>query len=170
MYELFCADNLKLDGKVYYIEAVRGIAVRNKKVLMLHSKKNGDYKLPGGKINIGEKNEKALFREVLEETGYKVLKEEELFSLMEYDEAQISDEDYFKMLSIYYKIEVSEEYKEELNLTSSEKEQGFYPVWVNIEKAYEQNKSLKNKNDIKWLRRETKVLSILIKNYKKYFI
>lgn len=49
--------------------SVRGIIVRNGKVMAVYSKKGGYYKFPGGGIEQGEDHTAALIREVREEVG-----------------------------------------------------------------------------------------------------
>ena len=104
MIEIFCRDNLNLNGKTYYREAVRAVIMDNNKILLIYSEKNGDYKLPGGGVEEGETYEEALIREVEEEAGVRVSINKELFRVMEYDEGQFDDCDLFKMLSIYYEV------------------------------------------------------------------
>ncbi len=52
--------------------SVRGIILRDGKVLMVHSLKYDYYKFPGGGIEPGEDQLTALCREVREESGYAV--------------------------------------------------------------------------------------------------
>lgn len=66
MIEIFCKENLNLNGKIYYREAVRGIIMKGSEILLIYSEKNGDYKLPGGGIEEGETHKQALIREVQE--------------------------------------------------------------------------------------------------------
>ena len=115
MIEIFCKENLNLNGKIYYREAVRGIIMKGSEILLIYSKKNGDYKLPGGGIEEGETHKQALIREVQEEAGIRVEVEVEVLQVMEYDEGQFDDCDVFKMLSTYYKCR--EIKKMEQNLT-----------------------------------------------------
>ena len=97
--------------KIYYREAVRAVIIKEEKILLIYSEKNGDYKLPGGGVEEGETYEEALIREVEEEAGYRVLVKNEILQVMEYDEGQFDDCDVFQMLSIYYKCEILEEKK-----------------------------------------------------------
>jgi ADP-ribose pyrophosphatase YjhB (NUDIX family) len=167
IYELFCQDNLDIQGKTYYIESVRAFVEKDDKILMLYSKKNKDFKFPGGKKEIEESFEKALFREILEETGYEMTTCSEYFEIIEYDKGQFYDEDIFKMLSKYYKVEVDFDNLSSVNFTETEKKLELCPVWVEAEKAYEQNmKLLKNKkNKIKWLKRECMALEIYLEKF-----
>jgi len=163
MLEIFCKKNLKIDGKIYYREAVRAIIRKEEKILLIYSEKNGDYKLPGGGVEEGETYEEALIREVEEEAGFRVSVKDEILKVMEYDEGQFDDCDVFQMLSIYYKCEILEEKKQ--NLDTYEMEMGFIPVWINIDEAIEQNKKILEKQDCpRWTKRETKVLEYIKNN------
>lgn len=163
MIEIFCKENLNLDGKIYYREAVRGIIMKNSKILLIYSEKNGDYKLPGGGIEEGETPKEALIREVQEEAGIRVEVEEEMLQVMEYDEGQYDDCDVFKMLSTYYKCREIKKMKQ--NLDSYEVEMGFIPKWVELDEAILQNnKILESLNYPRWTKRETQVLEY-IKNF-----
>lgn len=157
MIEIFCKDNLNLDGKTYYREAVRGIIIDNEEILLIYSEKNGDYKLPGGGVEEGETYEEALIREVEEEAGVRVAVDKEIFRVMEYDEGQFDDCEVFKMLSIYYLAHVTKTLQQ--NLDSYEYEMGFIPKWVNISEAIEKNKEILNSlNSPRWTKRETMIL------------
>lgn len=160
MIEIYCKENLNLNGKIYYREAVRAIVLENSKILLIHSKLNGDYKLPGGGIEEGETLKEALVREVQEEAGIIVEAEKEVLRVMEYDEGQFDDCDVFKMLSIYYKCKAVEETQQ--NLDSYELEIGFIPEWVNIDEAIINNKKiLESGNFPRWTKRETQVLEFI---------
>ncbi len=163
MIEIFCRDNLNLNGKTYYREAVRAVIMDNNKILLIYSEKNGDYKLPGGGVEEGETYEEALIREVEEEAGVRVSINKELFRVMEYDEGQFDDCDLFKMLSIYYEAHVTKNLKQ--NLDSYEYEMGFIPKWVEISQAIEKNKEILNSGNFpRWTNRETLILENIFKS------
>ena len=163
MIEIFCRDNLNLNGKTYYREAVRAVIMDNNKILLIYSEKNGDYKLPGGGVEEGETYEEALRREVEEEAGVRVSINKELFRVMEYDEGQFDDCDLFKMLSIYYEAHVTKNLKQ--NLDSYEYEMGFIPKWVEISQAIEKNKEILNSGNFpRWTNRETLILENIFKS------
>ncbi len=163
MIEIFCRDNLNLNGKTYYREAVRAVIMDNNKILLIYSEKNGDYKLPGGGVEEGETYEEALIREVEEEAGMRVSINKELFRVMEYDEGQFDDCDLFKMLSIYYEAHVTKNLKQ--NLDSYEYEMGFIPKWVEISQAIEKNKEILNSGNFpRWTNRETLILENIFKS------
>ncbi|MBP5670154.1 MAG: NUDIX domain-containing protein, partial [Lachnospiraceae bacterium] len=77
MRELFSLDqhDYKEDGKVFRRDSVRGIIMKDGKVLLVHSKKYGYYKFPGGGIEGDEAHAQTLCREVREETGFEVCEE-----------------------------------------------------------------------------------------------
>lgn len=51
---------------------VNGIIIHDKKLLALKMKNNVSYCLPGGHVELGESSQKAILREMLEETQTKV--------------------------------------------------------------------------------------------------
>lgn len=46
--EIYHGRDLKIEGSIFHREAVRGIIIKNKKILMIYSRENGDFKFPGG--------------------------------------------------------------------------------------------------------------------------
>lgn len=163
MIEIFCKDNLNLNGKTYYREAVRAIIRDGDKILLIYSEKNGDYKLPGGGVEEGETYEEALIREVEEEAGVRVSVVKEVFRVMEYDEGQFDDCDLFKMLSIYYIAIITRTLKQKLD--SYEYEMGFIPKWVELSQAIEKNKEILNSKAFpRWTKRETMILEKIKKS------
>lgn len=160
MLEIFCQENLNLNGKTFYREAVRGIIIENGKILLIYSEKTKDYKLPGGGVEKYETYTEALIREVKEEAGLEVKVEKEVLRVMEYDEGQFGDSELFKMLSIYYTCKIIKSLSQNLDLF--EIELGFKPVWLEIDKAIMQNKSvLSQANFPRWTKRETRVLEYI---------
>ncbi len=75
MRELFyMGETVIPDGqKVRVRPSVRGVIIRNGKVCLLHSIRNGEYSFPGGGLEMGETQIEALHREVMEEAGLKVI-------------------------------------------------------------------------------------------------
>ncbi|MFA6131996.1 MAG: NUDIX domain-containing protein [Patescibacteria group bacterium] len=58
--------------KFFFRPSVYGVILENDKIILLTNKSNGKYWFPGGGINVGEKTEDALRREINEETGLSV--------------------------------------------------------------------------------------------------
>ena len=153
--------NLNLEGNTITREAVRGIIIKNKKILMIFSSKNGDYKFPGGGIEAEETPEEALKREIKEECGALVTKiKENIGKIIEFKKAVEKDYDVFKMTSYYYICEI-EENKFDLCLDQYEKELGFNPEWINFDLAIQKNKAILNsasKKAPRWTKRDTYVM------------
>ena len=74
MRTLFTIDTHDYDpaGRVYTRPSVRGILIRDGRILMVHSLKYDYYKFPGGGMEAGESLSEALCREVREESGMAV--------------------------------------------------------------------------------------------------
>lgn len=158
--EIHRKDNLNLNGKTLFREAVRGIIFKEKKLLLIHSEnKNYDFKFPGGGIEDNETHEETLKREILEETGYKVVTvEKEFGKVVEYDLPQEEEFDIFKMTSYYYICKVSEKNIEQ-KLDDYEHKLGFKALWSDIEQAIENNERLLKVGQApRWTKRETYIL------------
>jgi 8-oxo-dGTP pyrophosphatase MutT (NUDIX family) len=122
-------------GKILHRTAVRGIIIQNTTLLMIYSRKNGDYKFPGGGVDRGESYEDALIREIREECGATVAHiEGEFGCVVEYDQAVEPEYDVFKMASHYYVCHVEKAFGEQ-NLDDYENDLGFEPVWVGVDEA-----------------------------------
>lgn len=158
--EIFHSSEVPTRGWTVLREAVRGIVLDGRKLLMIYSERNGDYKFPGGGVERGENHEAALRREVAEETGRQVARIIEPFGRMiEYDLPLEKDYDLFKMTSYYYRCQVGGETGRQ-NLDQYEQELGFLPVWVEIDTAIDRNASLlADSNSLpRWVKRELQVL------------
>lgn len=65
-------DKLIPIDKLFFRPGVYGIIVNKGKILLVNTKSSGKYFFPGGGIELGEKIENALRREIKEETGINV--------------------------------------------------------------------------------------------------
>ena len=159
------ADGINLHGKTIQRTAVRGVIQRGRDLLMVHSTNIGDYKFPGGGVDAGESHAQALRREVQEECGASVIQiGDEIGAIIEYNLAKDADYDTFKMTSHYYRCDVEDGFGVQ-NLIGYERDLGFQPVWISIEDALRQNKTLLHSDNApEWLRREIFVLEYLRKN------
>jgi len=160
--EIIRKQGINFDGNTIYREAVRGVVINGKTLLMIYSSKDGDYKFPGGGINIGETHETALVREIREECGATVLSiNEELGKVIEFDIPIEENYDVFKMVSFYYICEVDPDFGEQ-SLDQYEIDLGFTPIWVDIDKAISTNRMLIDSNNFpRWTPRETFVLEYI---------
>jgi len=155
-------------GNINFREAVRGIIIKDNKILMVHSK-NKDYKFPGGGIKKGEGQIDALKREVEEETGYVCNKVNEQIGIV----TEISKDRYvnnriFKMISYYYIAEVDNIRKSQ-RLDAYEARLEFKPEWVSIEEAIKNNEKIISAGDDRianWIFRETYALKKIQKHIK----
>lgn len=155
---------LKLEGLPSLRHAVRAVIIKDGKLLMVHSKINGDYKFPGGGVKDGESHTQALCRELREETGSTLCGISRLVGVtLEYDLTERHGYGYFKMFSFYYQCTVNDQFQS-TRLDPYEVELGFTPAWVYCHDALKINETLAasvNPNLSGWLKRETAVLSIL---------
>ena len=160
--EIHRAEGINTHGKTVHRTAVRAVILRGPELLMVYSSNVGDYKFPGGGVDLGETHQQALARELLEECGASLLSmDRELGAIVEYNFAEEKEYDVFKMTSYYYFCQIREEFVSQ-KLDGYEKELGFQPVWINIDAAILANLSLLDINEIpQWLRREIFILEHL---------
>ena len=153
--ELHRADGVNINGLTAHRIAVRAVILRGRKLLMVYSSNVGDYKFPGGGVNVSESHEHALARELSEECGATLLSVNgELGAIIEYDHAKEDDFDTFKMTSYYYLCSVGDDFSGQ-TLDDYEYDLGFQPLWIDIKDAVEANKRLLSlKEPPEWLKRE----------------
>ncbi|MBI5822705.1 MAG: NUDIX domain-containing protein [Chloroflexi bacterium] len=157
--EIHRTEGVNTNGKVIHRTAVRAVILRGRDLLMVYSSKVGDYKFPGGGVDAGETHPQALARELLEECGASLLRVDgELGAVIEYNFAKEADFDVFKMTSYYYFCEVVDGFGLQ-KLDGYEKDLGFKPVWIDVDRAISINRSLLNLDKTpQWLQRELFVL------------
>ena len=150
---------INIHGKTVHRTAVRAVIRRGRELLMVFSSAVGDYKFPGGGVDLGESHEQALARELREECGASLLSVDgELGAIIEYNFAKEKEFDIFKMTSHYYFCHAGEELGAQ-KLDDYERDLGFKPVWVELDSAISTNRSLLNSpTPPDWLRREIFVL------------
>jgi len=162
--ELWRCEGLKRGGRTEQREAVRAVVLREgRKLLLIYSGVNGDFKFPGGGMETGETREETLRRELLEESGA-VLNGVlgALGKVVEYDLPQKNREyDLFCMISYYYLCRISPELGE-TRLDPYERRLEFGPVWVDVAEAIDTNQArLARPAPPFWTKRETCVLQLL---------
>lgn len=167
-HTLYRKEQLNLQGSSIDRTAVRAVILRGSEVLMVYSANVGDYKFPGGGVKKNETHAQALTREVLEEVGARVTSIDELLGqVTEYDRPQEPEFQLFKMTSYYYRVAIAEQLGSQ-DLEDYEKELGFEPVWVEVDKAIRANMEILKNPDLKmpfWTRRELYVLQKLKKTF-----
>lgn len=143
-------------------QAVRAVIFCDGQILMIRSDR-GDYKLPGGGIEEDESHEKALLREVAEETGYSGCSvKENIGTVTERYADAFEPETYFEMISHYYTCELTDFTRGPLMLSAQEREQNFRPVWIGLDEALRSNHGLLLQHAAnRWIQRENFVLSQL---------
>lgn len=160
--EIFHNGDIYKEGKAITRNAVRGIIIdQRQKLLMIFSQKNGDYKFPGGGVNSDESYEKALVREVREESGAEIKRIEAGFGkVVEYDIPVEQEFDVFKMTSHYYICQIKKEFGKQ-KLDQYEEALGFTPCWISVDQALQTNLALfhdNSQNIPHWIKREIFVL------------
>jgi 8-oxo-dGTP pyrophosphatase MutT (NUDIX family) len=156
-------------GRTIHRTAVRGVALRGRDLLMIHSSQVGDYKFPGGGVNEGETHAQTLSREFQEESGMSVVRVGvKIGTIIEYDHPMEKDYDVFKMTSHYYRCEAEGGFGAQ-KLDRYEQELGFKPVWINTDHVIQLNKALLHSDKApQWLRREIFILEYIRKTLLPY--
>ncbi len=160
--EIHRSSGINTAGKTVHRAAVRAVILRGRELLMVYSTNVGDYKFPGGGVDLGESHEQALARELREECGASLLSVDcELGAVIEYNHAKEAEYDVFKMTSHYYFCKAGDDLGAQ-NLDDYEKDLGFQPVWVEPGFAISANRALLDApSPPEWLRREIFVLEYL---------
>ena len=147
-------------GTIFKRIAVRGFIKIGNKYAMIHSEKYGEYKFPGGGMELGEQFEDTLIREVKEETGLTVL-EQSIKYIGRVEELRKGEtHDIMDMTSHYYECEVNGEVGEQ-NLDDYEEEYGYKLEFVTLEEAILNNQKIKDISNIPWVVRDTAVMKII---------
>lgn len=165
--ELHHHETLNLDCHFVDRQAVRAVIYRGDEILLIFSKVNGDYKLPGGGIEPGEDHRAALKREMPEETGYHLsIVGDKIGEISEYSKAMEEDLSYFRMDSHYYKCEIGKETQSRQSLDEYEQNLEMHCVWMIISEALKRNKKVLSENPKppQWTKREVWFLEYLIKS------
>ncbi len=163
MRHLFTIDTKDYDpsGTRMVRPSVRGIILREGKVLMMHSLKYDYYKFPGGGMEPGECRMDTLFREVAEEAGFAVVHG----SVREYGLVHRitrgDESDIFDQQNYYYLCDISDAVGQELD--DYEAEERFTPEFVTPQWAIETNRF--DDHQGKWgivQERDSRVLELLM--------
>ena len=149
------------DMPVFEKTGVRAIICKDGRYAMQRSA-DGEYKIPGGGMESGESCEETLIREVLEETGLKVLPEtiQEIGEITELREDLFQKGTKYICHSLFYFCDVSDEVAK-MHLTPSEVLKGYTLQWATLDEIIECNTRLLKD---KWTFRDTEFLKWLRQN------
>lgn len=140
---------------------VRAIVLRGDRLLLVHSRVNGDLMFPGGGIEEGECHGTALARELREECGAELVEVGALLGqTREYRAAREADYDAYCIRSFYYLCRVGEGWSEP-RPQPYEVRLGFTPGWFELDDALQTNKTQLAGPCPQWTARETRVLAEL---------
>ena len=109
--------------------AVRGLIVKEGKLMLMYLRSSNTYVLPGGGVDAHETLDEAIKREIKEETGYNLLDYEKALEIKEYFDDKMRHH-------FIYRCDVGD-HKGPVNLTKEEKALGMEMVTVPIEKGLE---------------------------------
>lgn len=167
MRELFSMDlkNYNPMGKVNSRPSIRGISIRDGKVLLVYARNLDYYLVPGGGFEKGESEEEALTREMREETGYSVVPGSlrEFGHVLRVQKDTDNEDEIFEQDNIYYFVEVSNQPEHPLKLDDYESEDGFEAVWMDPFEASHHNHFSKftSKEDPIIVEREERILDVI---------
>ena len=111
-----------------YRLASRGIIYKDGKILMIYAKFYNDYTFPGGGVEEGEDEIKALKRECIEEAGVVIKNVRPFYKTLE--KRDIDSDTILWHESHYYLCEI-EKYCD-THLEDYEVELGYTPVWIDV--------------------------------------
>lgn len=146
------------DMPIFEKHTVRAIIEKNGKYSMQLSGK-GEYKIPGGGVEKGETHIQTLMREVEEEVGLVIIPEmvQPIGEILELREDKMCRGQKYICHSYFYKCAV-EDKEVPTQMTASEIEKGFRPVWESAGKIVEKNDELLKE---KWMKRDTEFMRLL---------
>ncbi|MBN2696879.1 MAG: NUDIX domain-containing protein [Bacilli bacterium] len=161
---LIITDNqADIPPKIASREAVRGVIVKDGKILLMYSEMDRMYGTPGGGVGLDESKLDALYRELSEEVGAKKVRIISHLGLVEEIRASRSQMGKpFRILSDYYHIEILESSVN--SLEQHEEEMGLVPMWMDIDEAIKTNLSeleTFSKSRINFYHAQTEVLKYI---------
>lgn len=161
MRTLFTLDlhDYEPDMPVHLRQAVRAL-IRQGDLWLMQQNGKGEYKFPGGGIDPGETSEQALVREVMEETGMRLIPGsiQPVGEVIERRRDTYRDPTrIFEQQSCYFLCE-AEETGEPPAMTPAELSWGMHPVWVSLDDAIRDNQLIQTAH---WMVRDTMLMSWL---------
>jgi 8-oxo-dGTP pyrophosphatase MutT (NUDIX family) len=152
-------ENYNSGNSVFRRTAARGI-IRNGNLYLLIYSKYGDYKFPGGGVEIGETLEETVIREVQEETGFQVIRSSIKDYGIVHERRKGKYDDLLEMDSHYFICDVEIEAGKR-NLDEYEKEYDYQIVWMTLQEAIKRNNQVSDLETCPWVIRDTKVMEYL---------
>lgn len=109
--EITRKQGLNYGGRMLFREAVRGVILKDRTLLMIYAAKDEEYIFPGGGVDAGETYEDALAREIYEECGARLLSVKgEIGKVIEYDKPDKEGYDVFNIISYFYLCDVEPDF------------------------------------------------------------
>ena len=163
---LFAIDLRDYEGctRTFRRDSARGIILQSGKVAMMHSRRDGYYKFPGGGIEKGESLIETMIREVREEAGLVVRPEtvREYGCVSRVQRNPGNPEEIFRQDNFYYICEAEEEILPP-QLEDYEAEAGFNLEWAEARQVIRSNREIAPHSRYQvMLLREARVLEMLI--------
>ncbi|MDZ4046791.1 MAG: NUDIX domain-containing protein [Pseudoxanthomonas sp.] len=121
--------------------AVRGIALRDTRILLLYTGRYDDFSVPGGGVTEGEELEAALVREMVEETGARRVRILAPLGRIDESRPHRGSFDAMHMQSFVYRCEVEGELGETA-MESYEIANAMRPEWVELADAIAHNRKV----------------------------
>ncbi len=161
LYTVYRDETVPQTGTFYLRAACRAIIKKDGLFLFIRSQRHGECKFPGGGLEGEESHESCIAREVLEETGRKVINQpREYGKVLEIGKDHKMSTDLFLHESYYYCCEVSDDFVKP-TYDGYEIEFGYRPLWLTLEEAIEINMSVPDHPEIPWKTRDTIVMQRL---------
>ena len=171
MRELFRMDrqNYNPEGQVYRRPSARAVILKDGKVLLNYVSKYDCYEFPGGGIEAGETPERAVQREVAEETGRIVVPESvrEFGIVIRRQQDSKDPEGIFEQKNYYYFCEVGDE-KVPRKPDAHEIAEGAEPIWTEtLSIPIHRNRKAFERLGEPFIQREMRVMDMADKELRK---
>jgi 8-oxo-dGTP pyrophosphatase MutT (NUDIX family) len=140
---------IKYSKEYSWRPAVYGVLIENKRLLFIQPSWDDKFCLPGGGMDLGETPMKALEREFLEETGYKVRVESQPVYVDSRLFGGYDANKFFQRISIYYEVtRISKKQNTKID------EESIEIIWKNLKKIKSNDFSFFQRDFIKTLLRK----------------
>ena len=158
---VFDSKNYDANGPRTLRKAVRAVIMKNGKVALAQSLKEGFYKFPGGGIEEGETHLETLCRETLEELGLTVKADtvKEFGRIYEIRRSLIYD-GIFEQENFYYTADAEDSILPQ-SLTQKEKDLDYTLCWIDPKEAFAVNHEMSKDEKYTFLKREAFILEML---------